>query len=169
MPSNRIANLAFAQDGSLWSSHGFSGIARTVNGEIEDMTKKLKIPPNTGIRDIVFDKEGTLWLGTNKGIGRYKNDSLLFYEEKDGLITPINNCDINIGKNGEIIYSNYGYGISIYDGKNFKNYDETNGLVDSRIWDLTVDSKNNIWMATDGSGVQMFDGENLHIIQLVME
>ena len=159
LPGNRTVNLAFAQDGSLWSSHGYSGIARTVNGDIEDMTKKLKIPPNTGIRDLAFDKEGTLWLGTNQGIGKYKNDSLTFYGEKEGLITPLGNCDINIGKNGEVIYSNYGYGISIFDGKTFKNYDESNGLVDNRIWDLTVDSKNNIWMATDGSGVQMFDGE----------
>ena len=77
------------------------------------------------------------------------------YGEKEGLITPLGNCDINIGKNGEVIYSNYGYGISIFDGKTFKNYDESNGLVDNRIWDLTVDSKNNIWMATDGSGVQI--------------
>jgi len=160
LPGNGTINLAFAQDGSLWSSHGSNGIARTVNGEVENMTKKLNIPPNTNVRDIAFDKKGTLWLGTNRGIGKYKNDTLTFYSEKDGLITAIGNCDINIGVNGEVIYSNYGYGFSIYDGETFKNYNETNGLVDNRIWDLAVDSKNNIWMATDGSGVQMFDGEN---------
>jgi len=160
LPGNGTINLAFAQDGSLWSSHGSNGIARTVNGEVENMTKKLNIPPNTNVRDIAFDKKGTLWLGTNRGIGKYKNDTLTFYSEKDGLITAIGNCDINIGVNGEVIYSNYGYGFSIYDGETFNNYNETNGLVDNRIWDLAVDSKNNIWMATDGSGVQMFDGEN---------
>ena len=160
LPGNGTINLAFAQDGSLWSSHGSNGIARTVNGDVENMTKKLNIPPNTNVRDIAFDKKGTLWLGTNRGIGKYKNDTLTFYSEKDGLITAIGNCDINIGVNGEVIYSNYGYGFSIYDGETFKNYNETNGLVDNRIWDLAVDSKNNIWMATDGSGVQMFDGEN---------
>ena len=160
LPSNNTINLAFAQDGSLWSSHGGNGVARTVNGDVEDMSATLNIPPNTNVRDIAFDKKGTLWLGTNRGIGKYKNDTLVFYGEKDGLITAIGNCDINIGVNGEVVYSNYGYGFSIFDGKNFKNYNEKNGLVDNRIWDLTIDSKNNIWMATDGSGVQMFDGEN---------
>ena len=29
-----------------------------------------------------------------------------------------------------------------------------NGLVDDRIWDIGFDSKNNYWLATDGSGVQ---------------
>ena len=35
-----------------------------------------------------------------------------------------------------------------------------NGLVDDRIWDIGFDSKNNYWIATDGSGVQKYDGEN---------
>ena len=124
------------------------------------MTEKLKIPPNTDIRDLAFDEQGTLWLGTDRGLAKYKNDSLTIYNESNGLIMPLANCDVNIGINGEVIYNTYGSGFSIYDGNTFKNYNESNGLVDNRIWDLTVDSKNNIWMATDGSGVQMFDGEN---------
>ena len=35
-------------------------------------------------------------------------------------------------------------------------------MVDGRIWDLAIDSKNNYWLALDGSGVQMFDGEKKH-------
>ena len=47
------------------------------------------------------------------------------------------------------------------------NYDETNGMVDSRIWDLGVDSKNNYWLALDGSGVQSFDGKSfVHYVGL---
>ena len=158
IPANKTGNIAFAKDGSMWCTHADSGLSRYINGEFEVMTEKLKIPPNTDIRDIAFDKQGTLWLGTDRGLATFKNDSLTTYDEKDGLIMPIGNCDVNIGINGEIIYSTYGSGISIYDGQTFKNYDESNGLVDNRIWDLTVDSENNIWMATDGSGVQMFDG-----------
>ena len=74
LPGNLTINLAFAQDGSLWSAHGGFGIARVVNDEVEDMTEILKIPPNTNVRDLAFDKSGTLWLGTNRGVGRYKND-----------------------------------------------------------------------------------------------
>ena len=32
-------------------------------------------------------------------------------------------------------------GFSIFNGIEFTNYDETNGLGDNRIWDLAVDSK----------------------------
>ena len=96
----------------------------------------------------------------------YKNDSLIIYDESDGLIRPESNSDLNIGSNNEIIYSTYGSGLSIYDGKSFKNYDESNGLVDNRIWDIAIDSKNNYWLALDGSGVQMFDGEKFHHHQI---
>ncbi|MBT3589209.1 MAG: response regulator [Candidatus Marinimicrobia bacterium] len=158
IPANRTIAISFANDGSMWGAHGNAGVSRFINGEFENMTDKLNIPANTIITDIAFDEQGTLWLATNRGLAKYKNDTLTIFDEKDGLIMPKRNCDINIGLNGEIIYSTYGSGISIYDGETFKNYDESNGLVDNRIWDLTVDSKNNIWMATDGSGVQMFDG-----------
>ena len=160
LPRNNTISIAFADDGSMWCTHGSGGVSRYINGEIEVMTKKLNIPANVNVRDIAFDKQGTVWLATDRGLATYKNDSLIIYNEKDGLIMPMGNCDVNIGNNGEIIYNTYGSGISIFDGKTFKNYNESNGLVDNRIWDLTVDSKNNIWMATDGSGVQMFDGVN---------
>ena len=141
--------------GEIWIQ-----IVRYSNGQIENMTEELQIPSNTQIDDIAFDNEGTIWLGTSRGLGMYKNDSLTIYDESDGLIRPEPNCDVNVGHNNEIIYSTYGSGFSIYDGESFTNYDESNGLVDNRIWDLTVDSKNNIWMATDGSGVQMFNGSD---------
>ena len=145
IPANRTIAISFANDGSMWGAHGNAGVSRFINGEFENMTDKLNIPANTIITDIAFDEQGTLWLATNRGLAKYKNDTLTIFDEKDGLIMPKRNCDINIGLNGEIIYSTYGSGISIYDGETFKNYDESNGLVDNRIWDLTVDSKNNIW------------------------
>ena len=159
LPGNYTVNLEFAEDGSLWSTHLLKGIARTVNGEVENMTKKLKIPPGSRIVDIAFDKEGTMWLSSNRGLFKYKNDSLSLFTEKDGLINLAGNADVNIDENDNVILSTYGAGFSIFDGKTFKNYDEKNGLIDNRIWDLAVDSKNNIWIATDGSGVQMFNGE----------
>ena len=154
---NSISNIEISKDGSMWMTNN-GQIARYLNGEIEDMNKKFKIPKELYISDLVFDVEGTMWFSTNRGLGRFKNDSLVIYDESDGLIKSLGG-DINIGKNNEIIYSTHGYGFSVFDGDSFKNYDETNGLPDNRIWDLAVDSKNNYWLALDGGGVAMFDGE----------
>ena len=166
LPFNYTVQMEFADDGSIWFAHSNRGISRYSNGQIENMTEELQIPSNTQIDDIAFDNEGTIWLGTSRGLGMYKNDSLTIYDESDGLIRPEPNCDVNVGNNNEIIYSTYGSGFSIYDGESFTNYDESNGLVDNRVWDLAIDSKNNYWLALDGSGVQMFDGKKFYHHQI---
>ena len=33
------------------------------------MTKKLNIPANVNVRDIAFDKQGTVWLATDRAGG----------------------------------------------------------------------------------------------------
>ena len=68
------------------------------------------------------------------------------FDESDGLVRPSRNGDVSVGKNNEIIYTTYGFGFSIYNGKSFTNYNENNGLADNRIWDLALDSKNNYWL-----------------------
>ena len=39
------------------------------------------------------------------------------------LVRADGNCDVNVGKNEEIIYSTYGYGFSIFNGNEFMNFD----------------------------------------------
>ena len=160
LPRNYTVEIEFDKEGSIWFVHGSGGVSRYLNGQIEEMTDKLKLPSNANVRDIAFDNNGVIWLATSRGLFKYTDEVLTIYDESDGLIRPESNCDVNIGKNNEIIYSTYGSGFSIYNGTDFKNYNEDNGLSDNRIWDLAIDSKNNYWLALDGSGVQMFDGKN---------
>ncbi len=157
--SNFIMKIKIADDGSIWFAHSRGGVSKFSNNKFENMNKKLHISSGTYISDIAFSEDGTIWMASNKGLGRYKNDSLIFFDEYDGLIKPFEAADVNIGNNGEIIYNTYGSGMSIYDGKKFTNYSEDNGLKDNRIWDLDIDSKNNYWLALDGKCVQKFDGE----------
>ena len=165
LESNYVNQLEFADDGAIWLSSGGS-IYRYNNGEIKIMDSELKIPAYTSIQDIAFDNEGTIWLATNRGLGRFKNGDFKLFNEADGLVRADGNCDVNIGKNQEIIYSTYGYGFSIFNGNEFINFDESNGLGDNRIWDLAVDSKNNYWLALDGKGVEMYDGKEFHSYQI---
>ena len=165
LESNYVNQLEFSDDGAIWLSSGGS-IYRYNNGEIKIMDSELKIPAYTSVQDIAFDNEGTIWLATNRGLGRFKNGVFKLFNEADGLVRADGNCDVNVGKNEEIIYSTYGYGFSIFNGNEFMNFDESNGLGDNRIWDLAVDSKNNYWLALDGKGVEMFDGKEFHSYQI---
>ena len=159
IPQNYTCQIKFSKDGSVWFAHPYGGISKYSNGKIQNMTEYLKIPSNTVTSDIAFDSEGTIWIATSRGLGMFKNDSLAIFNEKDGLVRPFAECDVNVGYNDEIIYNTYGSGFSIYKDGKFTNYDESNGLADNRIWDLAIDSENNYWLALDGQGVQKFDGE----------
>jgi len=157
--SNYVIEIEIANDWAIWLTHSNGGISKIQKEISESMNQKIGIKPGTTVTDLAFANDGSIWLATNKGLGHYKNDSLVFYDESDGLITPISIADVNIGNKGEVIYSTYGEGMSIYHDGKFTNYTEENGLKDNRIWDLDVDSKNNYWLALDGKCVQKFNGE----------
>ena len=158
LKSNGIAKINFATDGSLWMI-GYKNISKYSNGIIKDVTKEINLPSNAYIFDIEFDDEGTIWLASNRGLGMYKNDSLIIYKESDGLVRPSTNSSVAVGKNSEIIYGTYANGFSVFNGESFTNFDISNGLANNLIWDISVDSKNNYWIALDGTGIQMYDGK----------
>ena len=79
------------------SGCGGGSIYRYNNEEIKFMDNELKIPPYTSI-DIAFDSEGTIWLATNRGLGRFKNGDFKLFNEADGLVRSEANCDVNIEK-----------------------------------------------------------------------
>ena len=160
LPSSQVTDFDFSSDGKMWIS--------TVEGlAVCDLKSKNIIKygkedglQNINIRSIAVDKNDVVWLFTPSGLIRYDGDAFTLYNQDDGLVRPRFNGDVNIDKKGNIIYSTYGSGFSIFNGKDFVNYDDSNGMVDARIWDFGVDSKNNYWLALDGSGVQMFNGES---------
>ena len=165
LPHNYICQIEFSKDGSIWIVQ-HTHVSRYYKGEIKVMNDELHIPNNIAVRDLAFDSEGTIWFATNRGLGRFKNDDFKLFDESDGLVRPVGNCDVNVGKNEEIVYSTYGSGFSIFNGEKFINYNESNDLADNRIWDLAIDSKNNYWLALDGAGVQKFDGEKFENFQI---
>jgi ligand-binding sensor domain-containing protein/serine phosphatase RsbU (regulator of sigma subunit) len=159
LENGSVLDLEFSRDGSLWIVQN-SKVSRLVNEKIEDLTKLLKIPKSLEVKDIEFDNNGDIWIATTFGLGEFKNDTLIIYNESNGTVQPKTNCAVTIGNNNEIIYSTYGSGFSIFDGENFINYNTENGLSNNNVEEIAVDSKNNYWIALDGGAVQMFDGES---------
>ena len=86
--------LSFSLDYFSIASHGMATTHLDAlcpafsNGKMYNMTEELNIPSYTQIDDIAFDSEGTIWLGTSRGLGMYKNGSLTIFDESDGLIRP---------------------------------------------------------------------------------
>jgi len=140
-----------------------SKIEKTATLEIENQSSSHP-PISDFIRRIYQDKKGHLWLGTNgDGVIRYNKDSLDYFSLKDGFV--------GVAVRG-IVEDNQGHvwfgterGLSKYDGENFVNYTEAQGLIHNDIWSLYFDDKGILWIGTL-QGVCQFDGNAFTAFEL---
>ncbi|PLX05671.1 MAG: hypothetical protein C0594_06870 [Marinilabiliales bacterium] len=65
---------------------------------------------------------------------------------------------ITIDQNGNLWFGTHSNGVCRYDGKEFSNYNESNGLCYDFVMSMVCDAGNNMWFGTDGGGICKFDG-----------
>lgn len=115
--------------------------------------------PHSRVNDIIQGKQGYLWMATNLGLSRFDGHKFINYSLKDGLSDNKVTCILELDtitfllghENGELSYFQQGQDI-----KRIKLLEETN-----RIFNLTLDSKNNVWISTQGSGAFKISKERL--------
>lgn len=61
-------------------------------------------------------------------------------------------------KKGNVWIAHFGGGLSCYNGKEVRRYGAKEGLEDTRIMKLQIDSNQNLWMVTPDTGVIFYDG-----------
>ena len=109
------------------------------------------------IRSIFQDSKGNLWFGTlGEGVVRYDVKTLTYFSNPDGFI---NNTvyAINEDKEGNLWFGT-DQGVYKYDGKNFRNYNQKDGLnhIDISRKSILVDQSGALWVGTHG-GVFRYD------------
>ncbi|MGC4041808.1 MAG: two-component regulator propeller domain-containing protein [Flavobacterium sp.] len=68
-------------------------------------------------------------------------------------------------KRGNIWFGTTGEGVYKYDGKEFTQFTEKDGLKSNKVWSVLEDKAGNIWFGTD-NGLSRFDGEKISKILL---
>ncbi|GBD91430.1 sensor histidine kinase LiaS [bacterium BMS3Abin04] len=121
--SNAITSIAVLQNGDILFAGTGNKITKLKNGQLSDWGKEVNYPNdvNYTIRDNYQDKNGTLYLATQKGLLIYKNNTFKIITTKDGL-----NHNLLLGVNGN------GNG-TIYTG----SYKGINKIVNGKITKLT--------------------------------
>ncbi|HET9054327.1 MAG TPA: two-component regulator propeller domain-containing protein, partial [Cyclobacteriaceae bacterium] len=70
--------------------------------------------------------------------------------------------------NGYLWLATYGGGVARFDGQNFKIYTTLDGLLNNTVYDLKIDSEQNIW-AVHPQGVSRFNGTSFKTFQPVAD
>jgi hypothetical protein len=99
---------------------------------------------------LISDGEGGAWIGAeDEGVFHYNSDGKITqYTTKNGL-GDNNGYALAIDKLGRLWIGHLNTGVSVFNGKDWKNYDVVDGPIGERIFDIKVCPKDDdVWLAT---------------------
>ena len=125
--------------------------------------------------DLLMDNDGNKWVGTGVGISVLDENNLLVSQFTQMYILPppdtLNQIvDLDMDSEGRIWAGIYvGYlaigGVAMWDGIEWIDYDESDGLIGPNIRGLAIDSFDNVWVATS-SGVSKIGDQTSEITDI---
>lgn len=171
LPTDSIVHSFWEEaDGSLWFATGGGttggvGLVRRKNGQIEFFNKSRGLSSNS-IANLFHDREGNVWLATDKGLNRLRKRVVTPLSAEQGLV----NSEVYpmIRDRSGVIWVGTHKGLSVYRNGRFEPVTFKSdggtlateaGWVDGRIsiQSLFEDSKGRLWVGLNGG---IFVAEN---------
>jgi two-component system, sensor histidine kinase ChiS len=158
LPGQILHTTAIAENpaGGIWVG-GNNGLF-SMPAEGEQLIPEVQLG-NIFIKKLLATSSTSLWIGTG-------THGLIHYNPASGEIIPVTDGiapDVQalvLDKAGHLWIGCFGRGLLKYhlETQQMTHYTQANGQLQSDyIWDLRVDAKNNIWIATEGGGLQYLD------------
>ncbi len=129
------------------------------NGQISNLPLQTNLS-NVGIRDIIFDNEGNLWIGSYKGLLKVKGQTETLITTADGLSSnEIRKFYLN--DDGFLWVATKSGGINVLkEDKIVNQYTMDNGLESNYIFCIEKDHKGNILLGTYSGGMSVISSNN---------
>ena len=127
------------REGASWVGTMKKGLWKIAKGKISSYLDAKESYRNS-IRCIKEAPDGTIWVGTGYGLGKYdkEKDSFHWLMREDGL-PGVSIMSIEFDEKG--MWIGTGNGLSYYDGTSFKNYNMEDGLSSNGVWTLHYSKK----------------------------
>lgn len=148
VPDQRVYALAAVGDGLLigtriglvWYRDGHTTLYREQQGL-----------PGEVIFSIVKDRNGVVWLGTDRGLAKWV-DGRVETVPLDGL-PPSSIIAMAIDHRERLWLGLAASGVAIVDSGRVQVINADSGATDQTIWSMQEDSRGNMWIGTNGDGV----------------
>ena len=157
-PGNKVVSVILQDYAhNLWFGTDNDGLYKYNGRDFYHYSTKTILPDNT-IHCLYEDKDQNIWVGTNKGAGKFHQSIFTIYDKGDGLAGNVIR-GISEDKNGHMWFASQENGISCFDGTNFMNFDAEKGLCSNTVYTVFGDKKGRMWFGTS-DGVSRFDGHS---------
>jgi ligand-binding sensor domain-containing protein len=146
LPSNKSNDCFAHPDGTLWVGTD-KGLAIFNGSTFQRKTRRDGLHSDS-INTIMRDSQGNMWLGGANGITKFSNNTFSTYYIP---VTPGKHFDVwqlvEAG-NGNIWVGTYTGGLFLFDGENFKRYDQLYQVENETFLGLCLDREGTLYMGT---------------------
>ena len=156
LTNNLITSVQETENGNKYIAT-FGGGLMLYNGNNFDAIGQSEGLNDNRIFTLSKFDDGNIWAGTQSGIGQVRGKRVISLSESDFPYRKVRG--IYESSNGDIWYSTYGDGAIRYDGKEYRQFTDADGLPSNTIMEAAEDKEGNIWFATYG-GASKFNGES---------
>jgi signal transduction histidine kinase/ligand-binding sensor domain-containing protein len=150
-----VLALMPARDGSLWVGGFGHGVWRLADGRVQ----RFGLPPPMGtvVRAIAEDRSGTIWIGGNDGLTRYRDGAFTRVTRADGFIgaTVLSILEARDGT----IWIGTDAGLSRYRDGRFVNFGAAQGMTGTLVRSLHQDAAGVLWAGTYDTGLFRIAGD----------
>jgi len=145
--------------GGIWLGTFEHGVILYYGGKFKVYDQKSGFPGKK-VLAIGKDKDGDLWFVTEgQGVIKKTDEGFKQLTKKDGLLSD-SVYSVFLDYKGDLIFGT-AYGLSFYDGTNFKNFSFESGFKNKAIKAIVEDKHKDIWVCYDGGGIGRFDGKEV--------
>ena len=85
LPGDSILSLGQGSDGALWVGTYYNGLAKLVDGRVQQVIDQSDGLPSNSVRAVLEDRDGTVWVGTSRGLARIRDGELQTFGLEEGL------------------------------------------------------------------------------------
>src|SRR5579884_1456573 len=153
LAGTKIRNLMRDRAGTLWLGTDGNGLYHLTGDHIEHFTTEQGLV-NNFIRAIIQAHDGSLWIGTDEGVSRLRDNRFTNYGTSDGLayfsirsMLEDHNGDIWIGTD---------QGLSHFSRGQFVSDAAVNNLREEKVWAIHEDKDGGLWFGTRYHGLYRY-------------
>jgi ligand-binding sensor domain-containing protein/signal transduction histidine kinase len=146
----KIRNVFRSRDGALWLGTDGEGAFRLGEKGVNHYSAPKDLT-NNFIRGFLENRSGEIWIATDEGINRLKDDKVQKLGEADGLAYFSVRCLMEDRK-GQI-WIGTERGLSLWRDGRFLQNAATRALAQEKVWSILEDRRGTLWLATRDHGL----------------